>query len=76
MRAPVVGVTRIDDTRLQPEAGVAVTMSIQPCDSDAAPVANALVHTGAARGLTVTGAEADAVLVPPEAMTGNMPANC
>ena len=51
MRAPVVGVTRIDDTRLQPEAGVAVTMSIQPCDSDA-------------------------VLVPPEAMTGNMPADC
>ena len=48
--------TRIDDTRLQPEAGVAVTMSIQPCDSGAAPVANALV--------------------PPEAMTGNMPANC
>ena len=43
--------TRIDDTRLEPEAGVAVTMSIQPCDSDA-------------------------VLVPPEAMTGNMPANC
>ena len=72
----MVGVTRIDDTRLEPEARVAVTMSIQPCDSDAAPVANALVHTGAARGLTVTGAEADTVLVPPEAMTGNMPANC
>ena len=51
VRAPVVWVTRIDDTRLQPEAGVAVTMSIQPCDSDA-------------------------VLVPPEAMTGNMPPNC
>lgn len=43
--------TRIDDTRLQPEAGVAVIRNIQPCDSDA-------------------------VLVPPEAMTGNMPANC
>jgi hypothetical protein len=56
VRAPVVGVTRIDDTRLQPEAGVAVTMSIQPSDSGAAPVANALV--------------------PPEAMTGNIPANC
>ena len=42
VRAPVVGVTRIDDTRLATKAGVAVTRNTQPCDSDAAPVANAL----------------------------------